>query len=253
MKITYKDLEKLKEYVNSNISTLPRQTYQSIVDDFEIKFTHESTKIEGNTLSISEVKTLLVDNISVGGKDLREIYEVINNQKANKYISEEIKKGASLTEDLIKDIHQIVTENIIQGGLYRNHNVRITGASFRPPDWVEVRDNMKWLVDDFNHKKSKENPIEQAAFLHAEFVRIHPFPDGNGRCARLLLNFILETNGYKGIIINYTDRPRYYESFDKYATNNGLDDFYNLILEKEYEVLEDYKDEIDKAKAYGDN
>ncbi|MCW6700893.1 hypothetical protein NH288_02155 [Anaerococcus sp. NML200537] len=83
MKVTYRDLEKLKEYVNSNINSLPRQTYQSIVDDFEIKFTHESTKIEGNTLSISEVKTLLVDNISVGGKDLREIYEVINNQKAN--------------------------------------------------------------------------------------------------------------------------------------------------------------------------
>ncbi|WP_106461464.1 hypothetical protein [Anaerococcus sp. Marseille-P3915] len=68
MKITYKDLEKLKEYVNSNINSLPSQTYQSIVDDFEIKFTHESTKIEGNTLSISEVKTLLVDNISVGGQ-----------------------------------------------------------------------------------------------------------------------------------------------------------------------------------------
>ena len=102
-------------------------------------------------------------------------------------------------------------------------------------------------------KKSKENPIEQAAFLHAEFVRIHPFPDGNGRCARILLNFILEINGYKGIIINYTDSPRYYESLDKYATNKDLDDFYNLILEKEYEVLEDYKNEIDKAKAYGDN
>lgn len=118
---------------------------------------------------------------------------------------------------------------------------------------MEVRDNMKWLVGDFNEKKSKENPIEQAVFLHAEFVRIHPFPDGNGRCARLLLNFILETNGYKGIIINYTDRPRYYQSLDKYTRNEGLDDFYNLILEKEYEVLEDYKNEIVKAKTYGEN
>lgn len=156
MKVTYRDLEKLKEYVNSNINSLPSQTYQSIVDDFEIKFTHESTKIEGNTLSISEVKTLLVDNISVGGKDLREIYEVINNQKANKYIEGEIKKGANLTEDLIKDIYQIVTENIIQGSLTRNHNVRITGDSFRPPDWVGVRDNMKWLVGDFNEKNPKK-------------------------------------------------------------------------------------------------
>ncbi|WP_399525092.1 Fic family protein [uncultured Anaerococcus sp.] len=82
---------------------------------------------------------------------------------------------------------------------------------------------------------------------------MHPFPDGNGRCARILLNLILEINGYKEIIINYTDSPRYYESLDKYATNKGLDDFYNLILENEYEVLEDYKNEIDKAKAYGYN
>lgn len=243
----YDEIKKINDFVKENIDKLPKETYQSIVDDFDLKFTHESTKIEGNTLSIAEVKTLLVDKVSIGGKDLRELYEVTNNQKAYKLIKSRLEESAVLDEELIKDIHQVVMENILEGGLYRNYNVRITGAGFTPPDWTEVRNNMKWFIADFEAKKSDLNAIELAAFVHAEFVRIHPFQDGNGRTARLLLNFMLMKAGYQSVIIEAKDRPVYYESLNDYAVTGNLENFYNLILDKEKNVLEDLKSEIYKV------
>lgn len=244
----YDEIKQLNEFVAENIDKLPKETYQSIVDDFDLRFTHESTKIEGNTLSIAEVKTLLVDKISIGGKDLRELYEVTNNQKAYKLIKSRLEEGAELDEELIKDIHQVVMENIIEGGLYRSYNVRITGASFTPPDWTEVRTAMKWFMADFEAKKSDLNSIELASYVHAEFVRIHPFQDGNGRTARLLLNFMLMKAGYQPVIIEAKDRPIYYESLNDYAVTGNLESFYSLVLDKEKIILEDLKSEIDKVK-----
>lgn len=252
MKNDYNLIKELNKYVTENIDKLPKETYQSIVDDFDLRFTHESTKIEGNTLSIAEVKTLLVDKVSIGGKDLRELYEVTNNQKAYKLIKSRLEESAALDEELIKDIHQVVMENILEGGLHRNYNVRITGADFTPPDWTEVRNNMKWFMADFETKKSDLNSIELAAFVHAEFVRIHPFQDGNGRTARLLLNFMLIKAGYQPVIIEAKDRPIYYESLNDYAAAGNLESFYNLILDKEKFILEDLKSEIDKVKNRGE-
>ena len=243
----YDEIKKLNDFVAENIDKLPKETYQSIVDDFDLRFTHESTKIEGNTLSIAEVKTLLIDKVSIGGKELRELYEVTNNQKAYSLIKSRLEEGAALDEELIKDIHQVVMENILDGGLYRSYNVRITGAGFTPPEWTEVRNNMKWFIADFEAKKSDLNSIELASYVHAEFVRIHPFQDGNGRTARLLLNFMLMKAGYQPVIIEAKDRPIYYESLNDFAVTGNLENFYNLILDKEKNVLEDLKSEIYKV------
>ncbi|MBZ2387327.1 Fic family protein [Anaerococcus murdochii] len=247
----YDEIKQLNDFVKENIDKLPKETYQSIVDDFDLRFTHESTKIEGNTLSIAEVKTLLVDKVSIGGKDLRELYEVTNNEKAFRLIKSRLEEGAALDEELIKDIHQVVMENILEGGLYRNYNVRITGAGFTPPDWTEVRNAMKWFMADFESKKSDLNAIELASYVHAEFVRIHPFQDGNGRTARLLLNFMLMKAGYQPVIIEAKDRPIYYESLNDYAAAGNLENFYSFILNKEKFILEDLKSEIYKVKNRG--
>lgn len=247
----YDEIKQLNDFVKENIDKLPKETYQSIIDDFDLRFTHESTKIEGNTLSIAEVKTLLVDKISIGGKDLRELYEVTNNEKAFRLIKSRLEEGAALNEELIKDIHQVVMENILEGGLYRNYNVRITGAGFTPPDWTEVRNNMKWFMVDFEAIKSNLDPIELASFVHAEFVRIHPFQDGNGRTARLLLNFMLMKAGFQPVIIEAKDRPIYYESLNEYAVADNLESFYSFVLDKEKLILEDLKSEIDKVRNRG--
>lgn len=132
--------------------------------DFELTFTHNSTAIEGNTLTLMETKVVLEDGISVGGKELREIYEVVNHKKAYQYVKKCIAEGKILDEPIVKDIHAILTENIIVGGIYRNQEVRISGAGHVPPvgngrylsqkkiDWIIT---MPWKP--MRYEESSEN------------------------------------------------------------------------------------------------
>ena len=251
MNIKYSDLENLRKFINSYKNSKIKIISKEIEKDFEIKFTHESTKIEGNTLTIFEVKTILEDGFSVEGKKLKEIFEVINNKKAFDYIKELIENKVEFSEELIKDIHEIITQNIFLGGIYRNVNVRITGASFIPPDFTKVREEMKNFIFDYNLYKKILNPIELSSFVHAEFVRIHPFPDGNGRTARILMNFILMKENFKPISIKAKEKAKYYSFLDFYGKTKLIDnlkDFTNLIMLKEYEKLLEYKLEILKLK-----
>ena len=84
-------------------------------------------------MTLMETKVVLEDGISVGGKELREIYEVVNHKKAYQYVKKCIAEGKILDEPIVKDIHAILTENIIVGGIYRNQEVRISGAGHVPP------------------------------------------------------------------------------------------------------------------------
>ncbi|MEB3024423.1 MULTISPECIES: Fic family protein [unclassified Parvimonas] len=251
MKIDFQKIKELNDYINTFKNEKLISVYSQIDKDFELKFTHESTKIEGNTLSIFEVKTILEDGYSVAGKELREIYEIINNKNAFEFIKEMIKKGDELTEEKIKDIHEIVVQNIFQGGIYRNVNVKITGASFSPPEFTKVREEMKNFIFDYENNKKNLNPIELASFTHAEFVRIHPFGDGNGRTSRLLMNYCLMKNGFKPISINPEERNKYYEFLDFYGKNKNmrsLKDFTTFLIEKEYKILLEYEKEIEFLK-----
>ena len=105
---------------------------------FEIEYTHNSTAIEGNTLSLMETKLLLEDQVSIGGKELREIYEVINHKKAFDYVKRRITEGKPLDENAVKDIHALLMENITAGGIYRNVDVYISGARHTPPSPNEM-------------------------------------------------------------------------------------------------------------------
>lgn len=117
---------------------------------FELEYTHESTAIEGNTLSLMETKVVLEDGISVGGKHLREIFEVVNHKKAYDFIKVRIADKEPLTEAVVKDIHSILMENIFAGGFYRNVNVRITGAAHIPPDPDKAYRQMKNFSADLS-------------------------------------------------------------------------------------------------------
>ena len=114
----------------------------------------------------------------------------------------------------MKDIHEILTENIIQGGIYRNTDVAITGATHTPPTPNEMYNQLKFFYEDLNANQIKMNSIELAAWTHAEFVRIHPFIDGNGRTSRLIMNYQLMKNGFLPISIQVKDRLEYYNLLD---------------------------------------
>ncbi len=230
---------KLNMY-NQNKDNISAVTLQSYEKDFELTFTHNSTAIEGNTLTIMETKVVLEDGVSIGGKDLREIYEVINHKKAYGYVKKCIAEAKSLDENIVKDLHSILTENIIIGGIYRKEEVRISGAGFTPPAGNEMYIQIKNFYEDLKIKEKELNPIELSAWTHAEFVRIHPYIDGNGRTSRLLMNYQLLAHGYLPISIAKENRLDYYNALEEYAVNGNLQPFTDFIAELEETQIDEY-------------
>ncbi len=186
-----------------------------------------------------ETKVVLEDGVSVGGKELREIYEVINHKKAYDYVKRCIAANKPLTENIIKDLHAILTENIIVGGIYRNQEVRISGAGFIPPAGNEMYLQVKNFYEDLNRKKDL-NPIELEAWTHAEFVRIHPFIDGNGRTSRLLMNYQLMSQGFLSVSVDKETRLDYYNALEQYAVSDDLNPFADFVADLEEERLDVY-------------
>lgn len=238
--VNYNKLLEKKNLLESGRNSIDAVTLSSYEKDFELTFTHNSTAIEGNTLTLMETKVVLEDGISIGGKALREIYEVVNHKKAYGYIKKCILEGKVLDENIIKDIHAILTENIIVGGIYRKQEVRISGAGHTPPSGNDMYIQIKNFYADLKWKKKELNPIEYAAWTHAEFVCIHPFVDGNGRTSRLIMNYQLMSDGFLPISIAKENRLNYYNALEEYAVNANLEKFADLIAELEGEQLDTY-------------
>ena len=124
-------------------------------------------------------------------------------------------------------------------GRYRNHNVIISGAQHRPPEYLKVPELMEKLI--MNYKKwSEYHHVIKAALLHGELVKIHPFIDGNGRTSRLIMNMELMKNGYVPVIIKKENRLKYYETLDKAHTTSDYTEFVKLIIKAESELLDRY-------------
>lgn len=220
-------------------NNLPEVSLNSYRQAFELEYTHNSTAIEGNTLTLLETKVVLEEGLSVGGKHLRELYEVINHNKAYQYVKKCIAEGLVLNENIIKDIHSILMENIMVGGIYRNVDVYISGAEHTPPSPSEMYTQIKSFYMDLKDK-TFESPIEFAAWTHAEFVRVHPFVDGNGRTSRLIMNYQLMANGLLPISIKKESRLEYFNALEAYAVKNDLCLFENMIAVLEEEQIDKY-------------
>lgn len=227
--MNYPELLRKKEIYQKNKSSIPELTLSSFEKAFEIEYTHNSTAIEGNTLTALETKLVLEDGIAVGGKALREIYEQVNHQKAYHYIKDCTLKGQLLNENIVKEIHAILMDNIIVGGVYRNVDVYISGAQHTPPSPNEMYKQIKNFYADLEWKGREMNSIELAAWTHAEFVRIHPYPDGNGRTSRMLMNYQLLVSGFPAVSINRENRLEYFNSLEAFAVEGKLSPFADMV------------------------
>ena len=155
------------------------------------------------------------------------------------YVKKCISANEPLTENIVKDLHAILTENIIPGGIYRNQEVRISGAGFTPPSGNDMYLQIKSFYELLKNK-SDLNEIELAAWTHAEFVRIHPFIDGNGRTSRLLMNYQLLSQGFLPVSIAKEDRLNYYNTLEEFAVKGNLNPFADFIAELEEQQLDEY-------------
>lgn len=233
-------LDDKRRWVAVLLGEAPAEVVARFARSFDVEYAHNSTAIEGNTLSLIQTKVILEDGLSVGGKALREIYEVANHDRAFSYVKRAVAEGRLLDEEMLKDIHALLMENIMVGGVYRNVEVRITGAGFRPPAPQEMFRQMRWFFADMPRQREKLNAIEWAAWTHAEFVRIHPFPDGNGRTARMLMNLQLLTEGFQPISIAKEERLAYYEALEAYAVGGDLAPFAEMVAALEEARLDEY-------------
>lgn len=193
---------------------LPSASVQSLIEDFRLRYTHETTAIEGNMLTLRETQAVLEHGITVHGKPLRDHLEVINANEALNWLDKAVERKDPPSEKLIMEFHRILMKGILQedAGYYRRVPVFIQGAKHIPPNWRKVPSLMEeletWL------KETNDHPVVLAARAHIRLARIHPFVDGNGRTCRLLVNYILIQHGYPPALYTSENRDQYMKALD---------------------------------------
>lgn len=234
----FQQCDQLKKQLDA-LRPLSQHTAKSLHEQLVLEWTYNSNAIEGNTLTLKETKVVL-EGITIGGKPMREHFEAINHKEAIDYVEDIVHKQEALSERVIRSIHQLVLKNIddAHAGRYRLENVVIAGAEHTPPDYIHISQHMSDLLTWYHNCTA--HPIERAARLHTDFVKIHPFVDGNGRTARLLMNLDLMSCGYLPVVIKASERLRYYEALDQAHTTQDYDDFLTLVSGVEAHVLHHY-------------
>lgn len=193
-------------------------------ETFTIEFAHNSTAIEGNTLTLDETAIVLREGVTIGGKSVQEHMEVIGHRDAMLFVEDVVRTKEPLTERLIKQLHSLVlADKPDDRGEYRRVPVRLTGSPVVLPQPYAVPIEMEQLLADYHSTMQSMHPVERAALFHLRFEHVHPFIDGNGRTGRLLLNLELMSSGYLPIDIKYQDRLRYFDALRAWQVENRHD------------------------------
>ena len=189
---------------------------------------YTSNNIEGNTLTRKETRLVIEEDITSSSKPFVHYQEAVNHAKAFDYIIDILKSKTAITENVVLDIHKKLLSGIddYNAGFYRNCPVRISGSRVILPNPMKVPDLMKAFLG----KYKSSTKIEDIIKTHLDFVSIHPFSDGNGRCARLLMNLLLMQNGFCPIIIRPRDRKRYINSIEKAQLTGDIDDYIKFMV-----------------------
>jgi len=199
---------------------------------FKVELTYSSNAIEGNTLTRQETALVVEKGLTVRGKSLSEHLEAHNHAKALDFVKSLVNKASNeVTETDILEIHRIILQSIDDNnaGRYRNMPVRISGSMVVLPNYAKVPKLMSEFVSKTLQNANIFHPIELATQVHYELVSIHPFIDGNGRTARLLMNLILMQNGFPPAIISKRQRQTYITSLEQAQLGGSRKDFDKLI------------------------
>lgn len=236
-----KEIDILKHEIEKLRPVSPELLSQ-IKEYFRIGLTYSSNALEGNTLTETETKVVLEDGITVAGKPLKYHLEAAGHSDAYDMVLE-IAKRKSITENDILKLHRLFYFRIDDqnAGRYRKVPVVVTGTDYLPPIASKVPSLMKKFVAIIPTLKKKYHAVEAAALIHNEFVGIHPFVDGNGRTARLLMNLFLFQSGYAMVVIPPILRTEYIELIKKSQTGpRDPTDFINFISCMAFESTQDY-------------
>ena len=223
------ELEACKLHFNTDFKKNDELTKREILKNFVIEFAYNTTSIEGNTIKLSEVRSLLEEGLTPKNKTLREIYDLQNTEKVFLSLFE-LKE--EINHELIQRIHSELLENIDARKSYRITEVRVIKANFKATPAPYVKADMDLLLKFYYENKNKLHPLVLAVIFHHKFEKIHPFMDGNGRTGRMLLNYILLRNNYPPLIILNKERREYLDVLKKVDKINltEIDESYQLLV-----------------------
>ena len=216
------------------------ETLKQIKAYYRVGLTWASNALEGNSLTESETKIILEDGLTVGGKPLRDTIEALGHSLAYDYMFELLGKHSITVED-IKTMHHLFYKGIDESnaGVWRDISIIVSGTDYQFPAPAELDKLMTDLGKWIKAEREGLHPVSFAALLHLKFVTIHPFIDGNGRVARLLMNTALIQNGYLLAVVPPILRQEYMSAIRGYQQKGAAEPFCDFIAER---VLETEKD-----------
>ena len=224
-------LDAIKKKFNEEFSQYPASAKEKYIESFMIKFTYNTNRIEGSTLSLKETADLLQENITPRNKPVRDVKEAEAHKKVF-YEMQEYKR--ELTLALVLYWHkQLFNETDPEiAGKIRNHPVAIARSKVELPLPAELDTLLHEFFIWYTKNKDKLNPVILAALVHLKFVTIHPFSDGNGRISRLMMNFVLNKNSCPMLNIEYSNRTAYYNALEHSQLNNKENVFVQYLVKR---------------------
>jgi len=233
----FSQIDQIQQNFSKEQQSMPREAKQKSLENFMVKFTYNTNRIEGGTLTLRETAKLLEEGITPREKPIKDVQEAETHKKVFYKMLEH--KG-NLNLETILYWHKLLFEETKPGiaGKIRNYQVSISGSKVELPLPVELnfllRDFFKW----YSKSKEKMHPIELTALTHLKFVTIHPFADGNGRVSRLIMNYILHNNSYPMLNITYQNKDTYYTALERSQLKKRDDIFITHIIKR---YIKEYK------------
>ncbi|MBU1144957.1 MAG: Fic family protein [Firmicutes bacterium] len=233
------EVEVLKQALNDKKITLTEEEFKSLCDEFDRLYIYESTSFDNGDFSFEDVCFLLEDHSRIfPDKSEHMRNAIINNYHAIQMVHKLVKNNTAITENIVKDLHQILVDDMIPGGVYRTRDLFILGAKHVPPTYLKI---FKKMNDYFQELENPElKGLTKAAYAHLQILKIYPFMDANGRLARLLLNYQLELEGYLPLSITKGERDEYFRTIDEYKINKDIVPFTEFIAKLEAKRIQEF-------------
>ncbi len=209
-----KPIEKIKKNYLREQRNTPKSAKEKEIKSFAVRFTYNTQRIEGSTLTLKETANLLEEGITPKNKPVNDVKEAESHKKV---FLEMMSHGKELSPTAVLQWHKELfkkTRSDIAGKI-RKHGVAVARSKFKPPYPVELEILLNDFFSWYQKSKKKVHPVELAALVHLKFVTIHPFSDGNGRISRLMMNYVLNKFGYPLLDIQYSNRTSYYNALER--------------------------------------
>jgi Fic family protein len=257
MKDLLKHIEQNKATIEAH-GKLDPEVIKKVNYKFRLDWNYHSNRMEGGTLTMAETRSVMVGNIDVKGKPISDVLEMNGHDEVVRDLFTMAKGEKRLSETRIKSIHKAIlakgNKNCSDAEIgdwkkNDNHIINYKGEKEEFTSFADVPEAVHAVLNDlnasldhyFDEKKSAKHPLEIVAQFHLDFIKVHPFCDGNGRVTRILVNLILMSCGYLPVIIKTEQREAYFNllaDIQNYGGNTDL--FIAFLAERQLESQEIY-------------